>query len=619
MARAGASNFFIADARSTGTFGSSPSTERGYNVHLGTHPKENKVIYCSGKNVVVRSIDDPSDCFVYRGHNAATTVAKFAPNGYWVCSADSSGKIMVWSWDNPEHIVKYEGILMAGKITDLEWGPESKKITVAGDGGGGLSCKTIMWDSGNAVGEMIGHTANVLSIAYKPSRPYRVLSAGEDNAVIMYNGPPFRQAHTSRDHSNYVQCVRFAPDGKTAASVSNDKKIIFYDAKEGTVTGTIDNAHAGSIYSCSWSPDSTMLATSSADKKVKVWNVETKEAVAEFTDGTDLTNMKVGVVYKEDKIISLSLGGDITVWQVGQDAPLVVFQGHQTPIVAAAVDSESGTIFTGSSDGVCCYWNAGVGSKFGGQIPRSITGAIHGGRVAGMAFTASGVVSAGYDDTIRFADLGSHAYGESTGTTGQPIGIDAVGPSSDTFALVTSEGIFVHQGTACAAHLENLGYEALCVAMNGAGDTVAVGAKNMNIYIYSFDGSSLTQTNMVSGHRGEVSSLAFSPCGGFLAAGDSYKEVRVHKTEDWSIKIQGRWVFHTSRVTCLSWSPNGINLASGSNDTKVIIWNLKKTLKKKELNYVHMGGVNDVAYLDENTLVTVGNDQCVCTWNLAEE
>lgn len=70
-----------------------PSTERGDNFHLGTHPKESKIIYPSGKFIVVRDMVDPCDVFVYRGHNAKTTVAKFSPNGFWVASADITGKV----------------------------------------------------------------------------------------------------------------------------------------------------------------------------------------------------------------------------------------------------------------------------------------------------------------------------------------------------------------------------------------------------------------------------------------------------------------------------------------------------------------------------------------------
>ena len=69
---------------------------------------------------------------MYRGHQYPVTVAKFSPNGFWVASADTSGKVRVWSWDNPEHLTKLETSVFAGAVQDLDWDMESKKIVAAG-------------------------------------------------------------------------------------------------------------------------------------------------------------------------------------------------------------------------------------------------------------------------------------------------------------------------------------------------------------------------------------------------------------------------------------------------------------------------------------------------------
>ena len=45
-----------------------PSLERGHALSVKAHPKEPKLIYCFGKYVVVRSLNDAGDNFVYRGH-----------------------------------------------------------------------------------------------------------------------------------------------------------------------------------------------------------------------------------------------------------------------------------------------------------------------------------------------------------------------------------------------------------------------------------------------------------------------------------------------------------------------------------------------------------------------
>ena len=64
-----------------------------------------------------------------------------------------------------------------------------------------------------------------------------------------------------REHSNFVNCVRFSPDGNRFITVSSDKKGIIYDGKTGAKIGELaaEDGHRGSIYAVSWSPDSTQV------------------------------------------------------------------------------------------------------------------------------------------------------------------------------------------------------------------------------------------------------------------------------------------------------------------------------------------------------------------------
>lgn len=50
----------------------------------------------------------------------------------------------------------------------------------------------LRWDSGTNVGEFDGHSRRVLSCAFKPTRPFRIATCGEDFLVNFYEGPPFR-------------------------------------------------------------------------------------------------------------------------------------------------------------------------------------------------------------------------------------------------------------------------------------------------------------------------------------------------------------------------------------------------------------------------------------------
>ena len=83
-----------------------------------------------------------------------------------------------------------------------------------------------MWDTGSNLGEVVGHSKRVISCDYRQVRPYRVMTGSEDHRTIFYQGPPFKMDHSNNNqHTNFVNCVRFSPDGSKIATCSSDKKV----------------------------------------------------------------------------------------------------------------------------------------------------------------------------------------------------------------------------------------------------------------------------------------------------------------------------------------------------------------------------------------------------------
>lgn len=154
----------------------------------------------------MRNLDDPNDCFIYRGHAHPTTVAKWSPNGFWVASGDSAGKVRVWSWDNPEHLLKIEIPVFSGPVQDLDWDHEAKKIVAVGEGGQ-MFAKVFTWDSGNSNGELVGINKKALSVTYRKARPFKILTGSMDFGTCFYAGPPFKLDHSNPSvHTNFVNC-----------------------------------------------------------------------------------------------------------------------------------------------------------------------------------------------------------------------------------------------------------------------------------------------------------------------------------------------------------------------------------------------------------------------------
>lgn len=507
--------------------------------------------------------------------------------------------------------------MFAAPVHDLDWDSESKKIVVAGEGSG-LVVKCITWDTGNSVGEMSGHNKRVLSVAYRPTRPFRVMSGGEDMRCIFYAGPPFKFSHSNSTHTNFVNCVRYSPDGSKVVSVSTDKTIQLYDGATGQPTAELTNAHAGGIYSASFSPDSASFATASADKTVKIWDAATLALLQTLPIAADpqLGDAQVAVLWTRTHLLSVSLNGNINILDRGSpDGPVRTICAHQVGVSALFVEPAPQLLFTGSCDGVICRRSLADGGnsavKLAATDKRSMEGGVHSTKVVGIVARPGDdlVLSSGWDDKLRLA-------GADVALNGQPCSLVA---SKDTELVlsVTNAEIALFRGLDKVASLGALSYTPTCGSLLGETE-VAVGGSDNKTHIYSISGLAFSEVASIQ-TRSAVASVAYCPTGDLLAVGDAGRQVEVFERGSWQARVKGEWVFHTSRITALAWSPSGASLASGSLDENVFVWSLARPQSKIQMAYAHTGGVTALAWANEETLVSVGNDNATVVWTVPAE
>lgn len=301
-----------------------PATKRGFASSL--HSWQNRLAYCSGTCVFLATLEDFSSCQVYREHLHPTTCARFSPNGVFVASGDESGQVNVWTCGNEEISTRLSTALFNGAIKDIAWSEDSQRLVAVGQGLQSYG-KVIMADSGNNIGEISGHSKTLLTCDFRPTRPFRIVTAGEDFLVNVCNGPPFRLTKSHQHHTNYVNSVRFSPDGQMMLSVSSDKKVLILAGESGELVKEIplNEGHSGSIVACVW-VDNGHFATCGLDKKVKTWDLE--GVTRSFTVGEDLADQQVGLAYCAGQIVSLSLRGALNVWG-NEDFPAKISLSHR--------------------------------------------------------------------------------------------------------------------------------------------------------------------------------------------------------------------------------------------------------------------------------------------------
>ncbi|PTB61443.1 WD40 repeat-like protein, partial [Trichoderma citrinoviride] len=137
-----------------------------------------------------------------------------------------------------------------------------------------------MADSGNSVGEIIGHTKSINAVSITPKRPLRAVTVGDDRNVNFYHGVPFEFKNATTLHSGFVLSAVYSPDGSTFVTVGQDKRIQLYDGVTGEPLRQIgEGEHTGSIFGVSWTQDGKKFATASADQTIKLWDVESGSVI----------------------------------------------------------------------------------------------------------------------------------------------------------------------------------------------------------------------------------------------------------------------------------------------------------------------------------------------------
>jgi len=441
---------------------------------------------------------------------------------------------------------------------------------------------------------------------------------------LFFAGPPFKLDHSNPTHTNFVNVVRYSGSGDKVVSVGSDKKIQLYDGTTGEPTIAATNAHEGGIYGAAFNSDGSLLVTASADKTLKVWDASnlTPLTTLNLTTDPQLGDAQVAVNWQAENILSVSLNGNINVFNgvSAVDGPSRVIMSHSTSITSLAIDITSDMIYTGSLEGVVLARDLSgnnVGMKVVGQDKKNPAGAAHNGKIIGITVIDDMIISAGWDDQLRFATASTRSYIGEIALVGQPVSLTRA-INSDLLLVITLQEIAVFRGQdkVLALPVSGLKYTPTCGAMYGE-EEVCIGGSDNKTHVYHVTSgfTSLEEIQVIE-TRTAISAVSYAPAGDMVARGDAGRQIEVYERGTWVPRIKGKWVYHTSKITTLSWAPSGLFLASGSLDENIYVWNLMKPLSKVHIPLTHMGGVTALQWASEEKLISTGNDHTTLIWKI---
>jgi WD40 repeat protein len=112
--------------------------------------------------------------------------------------------------------------------------------------------------------------------------------------------------------------------------------------------------------------------------------------------------------------------------------------------------------------------------------------------------------------------------------------------------------------------------ECTSVAFHPAGGRLAI-ASDYGCKVYNLE--TRCERFELKGHRGIVSTVAFSPDGAIIATGSWDHSVKLWNAETGQEQLTFKWPI--GRVCCLAFAPDGLRLAAGGDQGTVVVWDLE--------------------------------------------
>ena len=220
--------------------------------------------------------------------------------------------------------------------------------------------------------------------------------------------------------------------------------------------------------------------------------------------------------------------GQLLVWEWQSESYVLKQQGHYFDMNTLSYAPDGQIVATGGDDGKVKVWNTTSGFCF-------VTFSEHSAAVSAVEFAKQGQVlfSASLDGTVRAFDLIRYR----------------------NFRTFTSPAPVQFS----------------CLAVDPSGEVVAAGSSDsFEVFLWSVQTGKLL--DVLAGHEGPISSLAFSPTGNQLASGSWDKSIRI-----WNVFGRSHAVepFQTSSdVLAVAFRPDGKELAASTLDGQVLFFDV---------------------------------------------
>src|SRR4028118_1138662 len=168
---------------------------------------------------------------------------------------------------------------------------------------------------------------------------------------------------TLSGHTDAVNAVAIAPDGKRAISASWDKTLKIWDTETGRELQTL-TGHTKLVWGVGIAPDGKRAISASWDTTLKIWDTDSGRELRTLTGHTDKVTA-VAIAPDGRTAISASRDTTLKIWDTNSGRELRTLTGHSGGVNAVAIAPNGLIAVSGSSDRTLKIWDLLSGKEIG--------------------------------------------------------------------------------------------------------------------------------------------------------------------------------------------------------------------------------------------------------------
>ncbi|XP_077370168.1 PWP2 small subunit processome component [Festucalex cinctus] len=230
-------------------------------------------------------------------------------SGDWIAFGCSGmGQLLVWEWQSESYVFKQQGHF--NNLASLAYSPDGQYIATGGDDG-----KVKVWNTNSCLCfvTFTEHTSSVSNVAFT-STGLVVLSASLDGTVRAFDLHRYRnfRTFTSPRPAQFSSLAVDASGELVSAGAQDSFEIFLWSMQTGRLLEVL-GGHEGPVSCLCFSPVQSILASSSWDGTIRLWDMMDSWQVKETLH---LTADALSVVYRPDgqELAVATLNGEISFW-----------------------------------------------------------------------------------------------------------------------------------------------------------------------------------------------------------------------------------------------------------------------------------------------------------------